>query len=184
MFNERQIIQQIRQGDRTAFSALVQQYQKLVFHMVQRVVQRPQDVEDVSQEVFIKVYNRLDTFAFESTLATWIARIAYLTAIDSVRKVRSNPLPVEPAMEQLFCTDETPEQALIRTDMTSYLQQLIAHLPESYRIVLTLYHLEEFSYLEIEHITGMPIGTVKNYLFRARKLLKGKLADSLTDDLR
>ena len=184
MFNERQILQQIKQGNHTAFSALVQQYQKLVFHVVQRMVLCPQDVEDISQEVFIKVYKRLDTFGYESTLATWIARIAYLTAIDHLRKGQPNSIPREQALDQLYVSDETPEQALIQTDVRQYIQQLIDGLPESYRIVLTLYHLEEFSYREIEHITGMPAGTVKNYLFRARKLLKDKLAHSLNDDLR
>lgn len=184
MFNERQILQQIKQGNHTAFSALVQQYQKLVFHVVQRMVLCPHDVEDISQEVFIKVYKRLNTFNFESKLATWIARIAYLTAIDHLRKVQPNSIPREQALDQLYVTDETPEQVLIQTDARQYIQQLIDGLPESYRIVLTLYHLEEFSYNEIEHITGMPSGTVKNYLFRARKMLKDKLANSLNDDLR
>ncbi|RZM22588.1 MAG: sigma-70 family RNA polymerase sigma factor [Pedobacter sp.] len=184
MFDERQILQQIKQGKRNAFSALVKQYEKLVFHVVQRIVLRPEDVEDISQEVFIKVYKRLDTFCFDSKLATWIARIAYLTAIDYLRKFPPDTLPFEQAIDQLYFTHETPEQVLIQTDATRYIQKLIESLPESYRIVLTLYHLDEFSYSEIEHITGMPSGTVKNYLFRARKLLKDKLSSSLNDDLR
>ncbi|QMW04552.1 RNA polymerase sigma factor [Spirosoma foliorum] len=184
MFNEREILQQIKRGNHNAFSILVKQYERLVFHVVQRIVPSPEDVEDISQEVFIKVYKRLDTFCFDSKLATWIARIAYLTAIDYLRKFQPKITQSEQAVDQVYFTNETPEQVLIQTDVTLYVQKLIDSLPESYRIVLTLYHLDEFSYSEIEHITGMPAGTVKNYLFRARKLLKDKLANSLNDDLR
>lgn len=74
--------------------------------MVQRMVLCPQDVEDISQEVFIKVYKRLDTFSFESKLATWIARIAYLTAIDHPRKVQPNSIPRQQAIDQPCVTDE------------------------------------------------------------------------------
>jgi RNA polymerase sigma factor (sigma-70 family) len=184
MFNEREVLSRIKGGDLKAFTALVKQYQKLVFHVVQRVASRPEDVEDISQEVFVKVYKRLDTFNFESKLATWIARIAYLTAIDYLRKYRPNPAPSEPVVEPVYFTQETPEQVLIQQDATLYVQTLVDGLPESYRIVVTLYHLEEFSYSEIEQITGLPAGTVKNYLFRARKLLKERLASYLKDGLR
>lgn len=183
MFNEREILHQIKQGDLKAFSALVKQYEKLVFHVVQRIVPRPEDVEDISQEVFIKVYKRLDTFSYESKLATWIARIAYLTAIDYLRKFQPINTDSAQPFDQVYFTQQTPEQVLIQTDIGLYVHKLIDSLPESYRVVLTLYHLEEFSYSEIEAITGMPEGTVKNYLFRARKLLKDKLGIFLKHDL-
>jgi RNA polymerase sigma factor (sigma-70 family) len=176
------VLQQIKGGDRKAFSVLVKQYQGLVFHVVQRIVTTPEDVEDISQEVFIKVYRQLNTFAFESKLATWIARIAYLTAIDYLRKFPSNSTDCAQPVDQLQFTHDTPEQLLIQSDVSSYVQKLIDTLPESYRVVLTLYHLEEFSHAEIEQITGMPVGTIKSYLFRARKLLKDRLAISLKED--
>lgn len=182
MFDERQVVQQIKKGDLQAFSILVKQYQKLVFHVVQRLLTAPQDVEDVSQEVFIKVYKRLDSFAFESKLATWIARIAYVTTVDYLRKFKPNHTQGNPIGDQVPCTNYTPEEILIQTDVTLYMQKLIDSLPESYRVVLTLYHLEEFSYSEIEQITGMPAGTVRNYLFRGRRLLKDRLAIYLKRD--
>ncbi len=183
MVNERQLLQQIKQGDRKAFSVLIDQYQKLVFHVVQRIVSRVEDVEDISQEVFIKVYKHLDTFAFESKLATWIARIAYLTAVDHLRKYPPDHSQSVQPMDQVYITYQTPEQVLIQTDTTLSVQKLVDSLPESYRVVLTLYHLEEFSLSEVEQITGMPIGTVKNYLFRARKLLKDRIAVYHKQDL-
>jgi RNA polymerase sigma factor (sigma-70 family) len=82
-------------------------------------------------------------------------------------------------IENLYHTREDPEQIMIKLDVSAYLDKLIKQLPEQYRIVLTLYHLKEFSYQEIETITCMPEGTIKSYLFRARKMLKDKLEKHL-----
>ena len=176
MIDERALIERILAGNTHAFSLLVKQYQKLVFHVVRRIVTEQQDVEDICQEVFIKVYKHLSSFSFESKLSTWIARIAYLTAINYLKK-HQRLEPIEPWITS--ATDSTipnnPEEALIQQDGTAYLNRLIEQLPVHYRTVLTLYHLNEFSCQEIEQITGMAEGTVKNYLHRARKLLKQKL---------
>ena len=77
--------------------------------------------------------------------------------------------------ENYHKTTDDPETILVKKNNSEFINQQIEKLPVHYRTVLTLYHLNEFSYLEIEEITGMPEGTVKSYLFRARKLLKEKL---------
>lgn len=176
MFDERKMVLRIQRGDVRAFTLLVSQYERLVFHVVHRLTLDQSDAEDICQDVFLKVYNRLNTFGFESKLSTWIARIAYLTAIDYLRKYRKQTTTeLSDTLEHNYFTTETPEQVLTQKEVSAYVNKLIAQLPEQYRTVLTLYHLDEFSYPEIEQITGMPEGTVKNYLFRARKLLKEKL---------
>lgn len=183
MVNEQDLVKRIVGGNRQAFGLLVQRYEKLVFHVVQRVVVDPQDVEDISQEVFVKIHRGLAGFAFEAKLSTWIARIAYLTAINYLKKYRR--LPTEPLLpSQPLSADEeaTPDQAAIQNDTSAYVHALILQLPEAYRTVLTLYHLEEFSIPEIETITGMPEGTIKSNLYRARKQLKEKLVSHLTNE--
>jgi RNA polymerase sigma-70 factor (ECF subfamily) len=90
-------------------------------------------------------------------------------------------VPTKP-IEDVFLSSENIEQKLNDLDVAAYLEKLIAQLPEQYKLVLTLYHLKEFSYQEIEVITGMPEGTVKSYLFRARKMLKDKLANYLKNE--
>jgi len=177
MQNEEEIIFRIVNGDLAAFKILVTQYEKLVSHMVGRLVQNREDAQDVSQEVFIKVYRHLHTFRFQSKLSTWIAQIAYVSAINHLKKnSRKNSLTDDITdFEHCYKTMENPETILLKKSHSEFINQQIALLPVQFRTVLTLFHLNEFSYLEIEEITGMPEGTIKSYLFRARKLLKEKL---------
>jgi RNA polymerase sigma-70 factor (ECF subfamily) len=177
MQNEEELISRIVNGDLTAFKILIKQYEKLVIYMVGRLVQNKEDIEDICQEVFIKVHKYLPGFRFQSKLSTWIAQIAYGTAINHQKKVsgKRNLTDDISDFENYHKTTEDPETILTKKNTSVFIQQQIQKLPIHYRTVLTLYHLNEFSYQEIEEITGMPEGTVKNYLFRARKLLKEKL---------
>jgi RNA polymerase sigma factor (sigma-70 family) len=183
MLNEKEIVSRIIKGDFRAFELLVKEYEKLVFFVTNRIVQDLQDKEDICQEVFIKVNNSLPKFKFESKLSTWIARIAYLTAINYAKKYKSkwqNDFPEN--LDNYYFTDETPEQALTKKNTAEYVNQLIAQMPLAYRTVLTLYHLNEFSVQEIEQITGTPEGTIKSNLFRARKLLKEKMEKDVKNE--
>jgi RNA polymerase sigma factor (sigma-70 family) len=184
MFNEKEVVTRVLNGDMRAFELLVKQYERLVFYVIHRLVKEQQAAEDICQEVFIKVYNSLTRFSFQSKLSTWVARIAYLTAINYVRKYKREKASDYPDdIENFHFTVDTPDQLLTKKETANYVEQLILQLPEKYRTVLTLYHLNEFSGPEIEEITGMPEGTVKSYLFRARKLLKEKLEAYLKDEM-
>lgn len=183
MLNERELTERIFRGDMRSFKELVERYENLVFCIIRRLILKEEDVEDICQEVFIKVYQNLSKFNFQAKLSTWIAQIAYNTSINYVRKQqrefeRMSPMPLP---DVYFSTDD-PDFQLNKMDVASYLGKLIGELPEQYRIVLSLYHLKEFSYQEIETITGMPDGTVKSYLFRARKILKEKLEQYLKNE--
>ena len=175
--NDAELVQQVLNGNNNAFRYLVAKHQRLVVHVVGRIVQQQEDVEDVCQEVFIKVFRKLKKFRGESKLSTWIARIAYNTSISHIRKGKQdihsfNEQPLLIASEK----DESLNQKVVeREEAKKYLMQFIEKLPVQYRTVLTLFHLEEFSYKEIEEITEMPEGTIKSYLSRARKLLKDQM---------
>lgn len=184
MFDEKEIISRILREDLKAFELLVKQYERLVFHVVGRLIRDQADTQDVCQEVFIKVHKNINKFEFKSKLSTWIARIAYLTAINYLKKYRKfsyNEFSEE--IENYHFTEDNPEKITEKKDTANYVNQLIEQMPEQYRIVLTLYHLNEFSYQEIEDITAMPEGTIKSYLFRGRKLLKEKLEIYLKKEL-
>lgn len=173
-----ELVQQVVNGNTNAFRFLVSKHQRLVLHVVGRIVQQQDQVEDVCQDVFIKVFKMLKSFRGESKLSTWIATIAYNTAITHLRKQkRRNELTYHEEPMLLAAEKGTgPNQKMIETEEArKYLLKLIESLPVHYRTVLTLYHLEEFSYKEIVEITGMPEGTIKSYLNRARALLKGKI---------
>lgn len=182
MFDEKELVAKIINGDLRAFELLVKQYQKLVFHVVNRLINNQEDAEDVCQEVFILVHKTIGKFRFESKLSTWIARIAYVTAINYLRKYRKNNMS-DSQIEQFHFTEENPQNLLSKKEESNYVNMLIDQMPEQYKTVLTLYHLNGFSYQEIEEITQMPEGTIKSYLFRARKLLKEKLSVYLKKEL-
>jgi len=168
MTDDKALVSRVLNGDMTAFRGLIKKHERLVSHMVGRLVKQEEDREELCQDVFMKVYEKLGEFAFQSQLSTWIATIAYRHAINHLRKKKIvvAEFPEEIAIpEENFAEDQ---------DIENYLQKLIDLLPPQYKIVLTLYHLEQKNYAEIGEITGMPEGTVKNYLFRARQLLKDK----------
>jgi RNA polymerase sigma factor (sigma-70 family) len=177
MQTEEELIFRIVNGDMTAFKILVKQYEKLVTYMVYKLVQNKEDTQDLCQDVFMKVYKSLPDFRFQSKLSTWIAQIAYRTALNHRKNVSGKRSLTDDIadFENYRKTNEDPESILVKKSSSEFINQQIQKLPVHYRTVLTLYHLNEFSYLEIEEITGMPEGTVKSYLFRARKLLKEKL---------
>ena len=176
--NDAELVQQIIAGNENAFRYVVANHQRLVLHIVGRVVKQQEDVEDICQEVFMKVFRKIKKFRGESKLSTWIATIAYNTSITHIRG-RGRKLEVltdEEARLDLGKTDDwVVQKAVEKEEAKAILLQMIEKLPVQYRTVLTLFHLEEFSYKEVEEITGMPEGTIKSYLSRARKLLKDKL---------
>lgn len=173
--NDAELINQILNGNMNAFTFLVNRYQKLVVHITGRLIQRHDELEDVCQEVFLKVYQNLGKYRNECKLSTWIATIAYNTSINYLRKFKKAD-EVNPDDSVAFrnLTDYKSND-FEKDDLHRYIRDQIELLPVQYRTVLTLFHLEEFSYQEIEQITGMPEGTIKSYLFRAKALLKEKL---------
>jgi len=173
--DDTELINQILNGNMNAFTFLVSRYQKLVVHITGRLIQRHDELEDVCQEVFLKVYQNLGKYRNECKLSTWIATIAYNTSINYLRKFKKGDEVNPDDSAALRNLSDLNSGDYEKTDLHRYIREQIENLPVQYRTVLTLFHLEEFSYLEIEQITGMPEGTVKSYLFRAKALLKEKL---------
>ncbi|HMJ69296.1 MAG TPA: sigma-70 family RNA polymerase sigma factor [Cyclobacteriaceae bacterium] len=158
-----------------AFRTLIKKHERLVVHMVGRLVKHDEDREELCQDVFMKVYEKLGDFNFQSQLSTWIATIAYRQAINHVRKKKMQVADL-PDHDSALAAFVSPDRAdeLAEQDIEAYLLKMMDMLPVQYKAVLTLYHLEQKNYAEIGEITKMPEGTVKNYLFRARQLLKDK----------
>jgi RNA polymerase sigma-70 factor (ECF subfamily) len=173
--NDSELITQVLNGNMNAFTFLVNRYQKLVVHITGRLIQRHDELEDVCQEVFMKVYQNIGKYRNECKLSTWIATIAYNTSINYLRKFKKGD-EVDPDDSAVLrnLTDYKSDD-FEKADLHRYIREQIENLPVQYRTVLTLFHLEEFSYQEIEQITGMPEGTIKSYLFRAKALLKEKI---------
>ncbi len=177
MNDDKALAAYVAQGNKHAFELLIRKHERLVTHMVGRVVNNSEDLEEICQDVFLKVFERISEFNFQSKLSTWIATIAYRHAINHLRKkkIEVSDIPEEESFTKHFVSTDDPSEILEDSDMEATVLKLIEKLPTQYRVVLTLYHLEDMNYAEIGEATGMPEGTVKNYLFRARQLLKEKV---------
>lgn len=177
MIEERALVHKVLDGDMQAFKLLIRQHQKLVAHMIGRLVKGQAEREELCQDVFLRVYEKLGEFSFQSKLSTWIATIAYRHAINYLRKrkVLLSDLPEEESFTKRFIEEENPETITEDSDIDALVLRLIDDLPAQYKAILTLYHIEHMTYPEICDVTGLPEGTVKSYLFRARNLLKEKV---------
>lgn len=177
--DEKGLVKRINRGDKEAFRSLVCAYKGLVAHIVFRMVPSKADGEDLCQDVFLKVYTSLPSFRFQSKLSTWIGRITYNTCLNYLGK-KKPVLVGDNNSEESFWDSvpgdyPQPDHDYAAKNIADILHHEIDGMPAKYRIVLTLYHLEEMSYREITDITGLPEGTVKSYLFRGRKYLKDQL---------
>lgn len=191
MDQERTLVEKITNGDLQAFRQFIEKYQPLVTHMVFRMILNEADREEVCQDVFLKVYQNLSKFQFQSKLSTWIARITHNTCINYLKKKKAllyDDLPLggdesnspaslelESKLDSINGKEEASDERIISREISDMLYRELNRLPVHYRTAITLYHLDNLSYEEIADIMGAPIGTIKSYLFRARKLLKDKL---------
>lgn len=180
MVDQKALVESVLNGDRRAFRTLVEENQRLVSHVVFRLIPSVTDREDICQEVFLKVYQNLSRFRFDAKLSTWIGCIARNCCLDFLEK-KKLPLwddiseegnRVEPAAPE----SAAPDQVFQSGQIGELVRQEIDRLPPLYRTLVTLYHLDNLSYLEIAEIMKLPEGTVKSYLFRARRILKENLA--------
>jgi RNA polymerase sigma factor (sigma-70 family) len=173
--NDQELIKQILKGDLGSFNILVKQHERLVFHMVRKLLgNKNEDVEDLCQEVFLKIYKNLGSFKNEAKLSTWIGSIAYRTAIQYCQKNGIQTEELTDATPQPS-NEQSPEKTLIQKDERTYLQEQIERLPAQYKTCLLLFHYEEMSLKDIEKTTGWPEGSIKSYLHRGRKMLKDQL---------
>lgn len=177
MIDDRTLVKNVLAGDMQAFRLLIHQHERLVAHMIGRIIKKDEEAEELCQDVFMRVYDKLGEFNFQSKLSTWIATIAYRHAINHLRKEKMtfSDIPDEESFTRHFVETNNPESLAEESDLDSFVMKLIDELPVQYKTILTLYHVQSMSYPEICEITGMPQGTVKNYLFRARNLLKEKV---------
>jgi len=175
-------------GDRRAFEKLVGRYQRPLINYLHRLTGLRDGALDLAQEVFIKVYLSLGTFDPRYRFTTWLYRIASNCAIDHLRKRQLPTCPigqpyldgVGPAAEaNLPGAGPTPDDMLRFRELEGRLETAIADLPVHYRQLILLRHRHHCRYDEIARITRLPIGTVKNRIFRAREVLRSRLADVL-----
>ncbi len=176
----------ILDGQEELFTVLVARYQTRLFRFITRYTGDAEDARDVTQEVFFKVYSALDTYDSRYKFSTWLFRIGGNAAIDHIRRRKARPVPIDLPLtedgevQQVEFPDTHPDplEALSRTRLRHELDAAIERLPDDYRELISLRHYGELPYEEIAELKGMPLGTVKNKLFRARQALRDLLPKS------
>ncbi|MDH4158326.1 MAG: sigma-70 family RNA polymerase sigma factor [candidate division Zixibacteria bacterium] len=183
-----ELVKRVVAGDLAAYETFVKRFQRLVGHIVFRMVDNQADREDIAQDVFVKIYQNLPGFQFECKVSTWIGKITFNTCANYLAKKKTPLLgdlgPKEATADDFTDDRARPDEMVEANDISSHLRREIAGLPVVYRTVLTFYHLEEMTYGEIARIMDLPMNTVKSHLFRARKALKERLMSKfLLEDL-
>ena len=181
---DKQLINRILCGDTRAFSTIIKNTENLVAQIVFKMIPATEDRKDLAQDIYLKAFHNLAGFKFQSKLSTWIARIAYNSCLSWVEKKKL----VFPGNLHEEDHDENPgenefyrsggvesETRLFQKELAGILRKEIDGLPPIYQTLITLYHQESMSYEELAQVTGMPLGTIKSHLFRARKMLKENL---------
>ncbi len=186
------LVRAVTAGNTEAFKKLVHQYERLVCSIVFKMIGQKEDREDICQEVFIKVYDKLPHFRFQSKLSTWIGNIAFYHTVNFLKKKKLVLLEdlygsKTDSEEENFTeisfeardADMMPDELLLTKEKKELLGQRIESLPLIQKTILQLFHREEMSLEEISTITALAVNTVKSHLFRARKTLKIEMVKQL-----
>ena len=181
--SDRELVAIAVNGSDGSFEELVRRYQRPIAAYVYRMVGNYESALDLTQEIFIKVYNSLNRYRAEFKFSTWIYKIAHNAAIDHLRRssTREQSLVVGTESDNFELPIEsahlTPEQESERKERRGEIESVVRALPATYRELIILRHSQDLSYEEIVEVTGLPLGTVKNRLFRAREMMRQQFVD-------
>jgi RNA polymerase sigma-70 factor (ECF subfamily) len=175
---DKHLVTAVLKGDRNAFGLIIKQTEGLVALMTFKMISSPGDRKDIAQDVYLKAFKNLPNFKFKSRLSTWIGQIAYNTCLHYLEKkklVLPGNFGNDGEMPEGCISGDTQngtEEIVFGKQLSAILNKEIDQLKPLYKTLVSLYHQQELSYAEIAEITSLPEGTVKNYIFRARKTLK------------
>jgi len=175
--DEQTLIERCRQGDDTAFTELIDRYKDLVYGMIWRLAPDRTQVEDLAQDVFLKVHRGLPYFRGEARLSTWIYRIvANVCAQARGRPVRE--VPLERGPEKPPIDPPSIDGSFAAIELRDRLEKAIARLPEQYRFLIAAHHLRGVQYEALAEALDVPLGTVKTHLHRAKRRLRELLSET------
>lgn len=180
---DEELIEKIKDGRIDLFEVIVSRYQRKLINYIYRMISNVDSAMELSQEVFIKVFNSLDKYNPSYKFTTWIHRIASNATIDWMRKKKIDAYSIDnndhddapPMSQQLPSSELGPLEKLEMRQLQSRIENAIDELPFIYKQLIVLRHLNELSYEQIADTVDLPLGTVKNRIFRGREMLKAKL---------
>lgn len=183
------LVDRCRARDQSAFGEIVARYKNKLYSYIFRMTGNAEDAEDLTQEVFVRMYSSFDTFKNQSSLSTWLFRIASNICIDSFRRNKKNRSIAYSLDEPLHSAEDSeatheapdssyePHRQYMRIEHQEQIEVALSKLPEKLREVVLLYDLEGAAYDEIAEIVNCPLGTVKSRLFNGRSQLRKLLSD-------
>lgn len=172
-------------GDESAYKDLVNKYDRPIYFHIRKMIKEQELVEDLVQEVFMKAFNNLSTYSNEYAFSTWLYRIATNHTIDYLRKKKlqtlsiNDPYKTKDGEFEIQLPDESfaTDKQVMKKQRKQIVHEAIDALPEKYKAVIQMRHMDELSYQEISDELDLPLGTVKAHIFRARELLYKALID-------
>jgi RNA polymerase sigma-70 factor (ECF subfamily) len=177
------LIKEALAGNQKAFKLLLNKHREAIYHVILKIVHNQEEARDLVQETFMKAFGSLATYKSEYRFTTWLYRIAANNSIDYLRRKKIDSLSLDQPLEtkdgnvgiELADWTYNPEMDLDSKQKVLSINQAIDSLPQKYREVILYRHKQDKSYEQIAEILGIPVGTVKARIFRARELLKKKL---------
>lgn len=174
-------------GKQEAYQKLMTKYRQLIYNLIFRMIRNKEDVQDLTQEAFIKAFNSLEKFDKQFSFSTWLFKIATNNCIDYLRKKKLNTFSIDKDIGtedddfqfEIPDTESVPDRNILDTERKKILEEAIESLPNKYKSVILLRHRDEKDYEEIAKKLKLPLGTVKAHIFRGRELLNKYLKDKL-----
>jgi len=162
-------------GDNEAFSELVARYKRLIYSVACKFSKDSEEIDDMAQEAFIKIYRSLSKYNDQYKFSTWSVKVATNICLDHVRRKKLNMVSLDEIENFTGGSANSPEEHYLRKEKSQFLQDAIDGLPEIYRVPIILYHQKGMSYKEIAEYLGKPMSIIKNRIFRARHALRENL---------
>src|SRR5881628_2564098 len=176
MRSDQEAVQRCLAGDAEAFSTLVERYGGRVYNIALRITNDSDAAADCAQEAFIRAYRALHQYDPSLPLGPWLYRITTNASLNYVQRWHAHETPVDELPDAPGEPEEGPEATTVRREEVAEVVSAMAELPAPYRAALTLRHMQQLSYQEVADALGIPLGTVKTHLHRARAALKVRLA--------
>ena len=182
--DENILIQRVLDGDVQSFEEIVRNYNMMVYTLAYRVLKNREEAEELAQDVFLKVYQSLNNFNMKSKLSTWIYRITYNASINKYksRKRKIDTIGIDDSVEFSISSSPDAHHDISLKEKRKIINDSILKLPETERIIVTLYYYEELSIKEIAEIVGISVNNVKIKLHRSRQKLFVELKDKVSQE--
>lgn len=172
-------------GDKQAFNVLILRHQNSVSTLATRLLGNHREAQDVTQDTFLRAYERIEEFRGEAKFSTWLYRICHNLCLSSLRRKKNDP--ITDAGDDILPEElpdprsSLPDQVLMRKERQTLVKQALSHMTQEFREVLVLHHTIHLSYEEIAELLGLPVGTVRSRLYRGREEIKEHLRPYLQD---